>query len=271
MINIITRFSREEGFKKCLESLNSQTYKGVHHYITYETQEKLKYLRSLDYKYPTTFVKVPKYNKVKNLYLYCEHHDVHTDYLNWDWDKWGVQVVLGDKEPLRQEIKCKEDKFEIPGYWCMSLSHTLRKRSAHAPYNFYVKIAEQHINEGWIAYLDDDDVYTSETSLEDLASHIGKYDEDTLHFFRMIRETDDGENLVPSSKFWNYHLAGHPIIHGEAGAGTFCFHSKYKGCTQWGEWTGDDYRSLKALERVIPKKNFINQVLYNALKPGGGK
>ena len=110
MINIITRFSREGGFKKCLESLNSQTYKEIHHYITYETQEKFEYLKSFEYKYPTTFIRVPKYHKVKDLYLYYEHHDRDTDYLNWDWDKWDVKVVLGKEVPSRKQIECKKGK-----------------------------------------------------------------------------------------------------------------------------------------------------------------
>jgi glycosyltransferase involved in cell wall biosynthesis len=270
IINVITRFSRERGFKKCLASLNSQGYENIKHFITYESSEGLEYLKSFTYRYPTEFIRVPKYNRIPNLYLYAEHHDAETDYSNWDWDKWGVQVVLGDEIPPRQEIACDEKKYEVPGWWCMGLPHSLRRKSFHAPYNLYVKIAEQHVKEGWILYLDDDDVYTSPKSIQIIVDNINKGGEDCLYTYKMIRETVGGENLVPSSKFWKYHLAGHPIIYGEAGAGTFCFHSKYKKYTQWGHWSGDDYRTLKALEKVIGKKYFINEVLYSALKPGAG-
>ena len=78
LVNIITRFSRKDKFPRALESLSSQTYNNIRHYITYETQENLEFLQSLEYKYPTAFVRVPKYNKVKDLYLYYEHHDAHT-------------------------------------------------------------------------------------------------------------------------------------------------------------------------------------------------
>jgi len=271
LINIITRFSRKDKFPRALESLSTQTYSNIRHYITYETQESLEFLQSLEYKYPTAFIRVPKYNKIKDLYLYFEHHDADTDYLNWDWGKWNVQVVLGKEKPPRKEVKCKKVKYQGKNIWCEGLSHSLRKWSMHAPYNMYVKIAETCIGKGWIMYLDDDDVYTSKDSVGVIADHIIKNNEDTLLLFRMKRKSDCGQHIVPNDHFYSYHVAGHPIIQGEIGSGCVCFHSKYKEFTQWGHWSGDDYRTIKALERVIPRKEHLFDVLYDALEPGAGK
>ena len=47
LVNIITRFSRKDKFPRALESLSSQTYNNIRHYITYETQENLEFLQSL--------------------------------------------------------------------------------------------------------------------------------------------------------------------------------------------------------------------------------
>lgn len=270
LINVITRFSRKDKFLKALESLSSQTYNNIRHYVTYETQENLGFLQSLEYKHPTAFIRVPNYNRINNLHLYYEHHDGDTDYLNWDWEKWDVQTVLGEEIPPRNEVECKKQRYYGENYWCESLPHSLRKKSTHSPYNLYVKIAETCIGKGWIVYLDDDDVYTSNESIQILVNSIKESNEDTLHVFRMKRKTDDGENIVPSNRFFRYHTVGHPIIHGEVGSGCICFHSKYKEFTQWGHWSGDDYRTIKALERVIPYKKHLVDILYDALEPGVG-
>lgn len=270
LINIITRFSRKEGIIRSLESLNSQTYDNIKHYITYETTEGLEYLKSLEYKYPTEFIRVPKYNRISNLYLYYEHHDGDTDYLNWDWEKWDVQVVLGKEIPPRNEVECNSQRYYKESWWCESLPHSLRKWSRHSPYNLYIKIAEQYVNKGWIIYLDDDDFYTSDKAIQILANYIKEHNEDVLHFFRMRRKSDDGGDIVPSDYFYKIHSTGHPIVMGEVGGACICFHSKYKEFTQWGYWSGDDYRTVKVLEQVIPHKNLIKDILYNALEPGKG-
>lgn len=270
IINVLTRFSRKEGIVRSLQSLNEQTYSNIKHYITYETTEGLEHLKTLEYKYPTEFIRVPNYKRIKNLYLYYEHHDGDTDYLNWDWEKWDVQVIHGDKIPPRKVVKCNSRKYAMDRWFCCSLDHSIRKRSPHGPYNMYLKIAEAYVKEGWISYLDDDDVYTSENSISDLACEIKEGSEDTFHLFRVKREARFKENLIPSDKFFRYHVAGHPIIMGEIGGACICFHSKYKEYTQWGHWAGDDYRTVKVLEKVIPHKNFINKVLYDAFKAGKG-
>ena len=38
LINVITRFSREDGIVESLQSLNEQTYSNIKHYITYQTR-----------------------------------------------------------------------------------------------------------------------------------------------------------------------------------------------------------------------------------------
>lgn len=270
LINILTRFSRENSIRRSLDSINSQTYNNIKHYITYETTEGLSFLESLEYKHPTEFVRVPNYGKIDNLHLYYEHHDLHTDYLNWDWEKWDVQAVLGDEIPQRKEIPCEKTRYSSEGYFCETLSHSLRRVSHHAPYNLYLKIAEERVNEGWIAYLDDDDIYTSDEAIQILADEIS-HDEDTLHVYRLIRVNEFGDNFIPSNRYWPYLKAGHPFIVGEIGGACICFHSKYKGYTQWGHWTADDYRTVSVLGKVIPRKNFINKVLYDSFKAGAGK
>jgi len=265
LINVITRFSRKKGIAKALRSLNEQTYDNIKHYITYETSDGLEFLESLEYKYPTKFIKVPKYAKINNLYLYEEHHSLDTDYLNWDWEKWNVKVVLGNEVPPRKEIPCTQKRFDKNGRWSMTLPHSIRMKSFHAPYNFYCKLAEAYIDEGWISYLDDDDNYTDENSLSFLADQIKKTSEETLQVFQISIRTSDGKNVKPPNRYINHLLAGQPLTMREVGGACICFHSKWKKYTQWGFWSGDDYRTISVLNKVIPDRNFINKILYNAL------
>ena len=265
LINIITRFSREKGMVRALQSLNEQTYDNVKHYITYETVEGLEFLKSLEYKYPTKFIKVPKYTKIDNLWLYGEHHGLDTDYLNWDWGKWDVKVVLGDEVPPRKEIPCTKKRFHGNGKWSETLPHSHRVKSRHAPYNFYCKLAEAYIDEGWVGYLDDDDVYTNHHSLSLLTDQIKKTNEDTLQVFRISIKTNDGGNIKPPNRYMDHLLTGQPLVIYEIGGACVCFHSKWKEYTQWGHWSGDDYRTISVLDKVIPNRNIINKILYNAL------
>ena len=281
LINVITRFSREDGIVESLQSLNEQTYSNIKHYITYQTTEGLEYLKSLKYKYPTEFIRVPDYKKIEGLFLYFEDHPADTDYLNWDWGKWDVQVVYNGEEPPRKIIECTPQVYEKDGNWCASLPASLRRYSHHAPYNLYMKIAEQHVKEGWISYLDDDDTYTSKDSIKTLAEEIAKKDNDTLHVFRMERHTpqwDESEakytspdTTKPNNHFWHYMTLGHPSLINEIGSGCICFHSKWKEYTQWGHWTADDYRTVNVLEKTIPTRNLINEVLYCSIIGKQGK
>ena len=56
--------------------------------------------------------------------------------------------------------------------------------------------------------------------------------------------------------------AGHPIIRGNITSGCYIHHTDYCEYTQWNEWSNADYRTLKALEQIGLKKNFIDEVLY---------
>lgn len=275
LVNIITRFSREKSIKNSLESLKSQTYNNIKHYITYETTEGLEFLKSLEYKYPTEFIRVPNLKQVDGLFATHEHHDVDTDYLAWDKEKWRFKVIYDPTikvEDLRnssdERIKCTVKRFvDKRGAWCVSLGHSLKCADKHFPYNLYVKIVEQQINEGWIMFLDDDDVYAFNSSVEEIVKEINDYDEDTLHIFRMKRNTS---KVLPSDHYFKYHKRGHPPILYECGAGNICFHSKWKGYTVWDEWSAADFRTISSLARVIPRKNWVEKIHYLCLN-GAGK
>jgi hypothetical protein len=136
------------------------------------------------------------------------------------------------------------------------------KKVAKFPANLYLNQMMQHVKNGFIVYLDDDDMFTSPSSLETLAGHIsGK---DNLLFWRV--QFPDGK-LIPEDEyfrkppqFWQIDTIG------------FAFHSKYITHAQWEGWKGGDYAVATKLYQVVPQKIYINQILtaLQRIEGGGG-
>jgi hypothetical protein len=252
-----------------IDSLYSQTYDNFHHWITYEDNHSLEILKSLVNVNKTTFIRVPKYKQMKNLWMYYQYHDVYTNYLDSDWtENCKMKILIGDK-PDRNEIDSLDNEvvekifnYEKNGFWCSTIGETRTNICQHFPFNLYLKIAETHIKDGWILYLDDDDLLEDKNSLLKLKNQISNTDEDTLQVFRFRNRNK--EELIPHNDYLTFMKTGHPIIHMEVIAGCFCFHSKYREFTVWDEWRRGDVRTVKALERVIPKINYIDDVILKA-------
>ena len=261
LINIITRASREESILTSINSVKSQTYKNVHHIVTYETEEMRKYLIDVVDKEKTTLVKVPKYKHIPELSYSYNHHDAYTKFLNPNWEFWDRKVhINGEGFDPNHRINVKSNRYETPGVgWATDLSFTMRKEIYHFPYNQYLKIAERYLKEGWVVYLDDDDSFYENNTLEKVSKALIEVGEDTLFLIKTIANY----GVKPSDKIWFELKVGLPLVLGAIGASNFIFHSKYADYTAWDEWRGADYRTAKCLEEVIPKKAFLNEILVN--------
>ena len=264
-INILTRCSRPEevGFGRTLTSVKEQ---GVdfNWFISYETQEVYDYLKQQDLPANTTLVKVPKYNIIPNLGITYEHHDVHTDYSNWDWNKWNVTPYMGEV-PETQTVKNDRVRYEKNGYWVEWFGNSIKKTSKHFPVNLYMKILEEQVEEGWIIIIDDGDILESPDSLKKLQGEISKHDEDTLHIFKLMNRGRAW--TTPQPEFWRHYKAGLPLVHGECSSQCLCYNVKWKNYTAWDEWRFADYRTAKCLEKVIPKRNLLDLVVIWTCDP----
>jgi hypothetical protein len=272
-LNVITRCSRQDKFLKTLDSLNKQRYNNIKHYITYQNDEILNFLQNIEFKYETELVRVPNLKKIDNLSIMYELDDVRIDYLNPDWDYMNRKVILDNNHFFEEQKKSENRKkvevlkYEKDGFWCTTFNSTTLRQSYHLPYNLFLKIAEQKVTDGWIFLLDDDDTLVDENSLLILSDEIKKHNEDTLHIFKMKRKP----NTVPSNHYFKYMKTGHPILYGEIGSSCISYHSKYKDYTMWDEWANADYRTAKALEKIIPNKNFFDKVIVDAYIGNGGE
>lgn len=260
LINILTRCSRlsEVGFGRALASIKEQEGVNFNWFISYETQEAYEYLKKQDLPKNTTLVKVPKYNIIPNLRITYEHHDAHTDYTNWDWEKWQVTPYMGEI-PETKTIELSVVRYEKGRFWCSTFNNSIKQSASHFPYNLYLKILEAQVQEGWIIHLDDGDVFETNDSLKKLQEEIMKHDEDTFHIFKLMNR---GRRFTtPTHRYWEYYNAGHPSIHGECSGSCLCYHVKWKNYTAWDEWRFADYRTARVLETVIPKRNLFNEVI----------
>jgi len=267
--NIITRYSRDESIDNLLKSLYSQTYKNFRHIITYNDSDDLNSLKEKVNKEITTLVKVPFYPWYENLWMHYQYHDLETNYMDKQWHtKSNLRLHLGDKPnliELENKFNVKVEnvvRYEKDGYWCQTIDRTVTNLCQHFPFNIYLKIAESYVKDGWILYLDDDDLFESEYSLEKLNNEILKTNEDTLQVFRFRNR--DRKTLTPEDKYLKFMRTGHPIVHMEVIAGCFSFHSKYKDYTVWDEWRRGDVRTVKTLERVIPNINYSDNIILRA-------
>jgi glycosyltransferase involved in cell wall biosynthesis len=270
LINIITRVSRPASFLRCLESVNSQTYKNVHHIVTYQNNELKEFLDKFEGLHK---VRVPNLKAIEGLAIRHYIHpgkdnfidpdwewmerEVITDYKSGDFDRNYKLYIGGQTKPEPVLTVWEEDVFHC------SLDHAYYALYKHFPYNSFVKIAEQHVEEGWVMYLDDDDYLERETALEELVEEINKCDEDTIH---LVDTMSANGAAIREGYMVNQMKGGMPFMAGNLGASGFIFHTKYIEYTAWDEWSGSDWRTAKCLETVIPKKNWVENYF---IKLGG--
>lgn len=123
----------------------------------------------------------------------------------------------------------------------------------HAPYNLYCNELLKNVEDGWIMFLDDDDHLLHNKVIAEIVSEIKKADEDTLFIWQM---------RYPDGKFLplRRHFKSNEVAIGFIGSPCFIFHSKYKSFVDWDKWKASDYRVIKKLDTIIPKKKWIEKV-----------
>ncbi len=100
--------------------------------------------------------------------------------------------------------------------------------------------------EGWVIYLDDDDRFATNTSVEDIANLIKQHNEDTLIYFQMYRHPSG--QVLPANG-WNLNPTSCGI-----GGSCFSFNVKYKKHAVWDNRKCSDFRVIQKLQAAIPHK-----------------
>lgn len=122
----------------------------------------------------------------------------------------------------------------------------------HAPYNLYCNKLMEEVKEGWIMFLDDDDIFLNEDSISSIVENINN-DKNFL-----IWKVKFPQRIIPT---WSF---GKSMIHlGDISSIGFMFHERHRWAAQWDEVKGSDYRVALKLFLLL-KPRWINQV-YTAI------
>jgi hypothetical protein len=129
------------------------------------------------------------------------------------------------------------------------LIRVVRKQTtATHPYNLFVNDLMDQVAEGWILFLDDDDLFTTPHALSIIASHL--IDENSLVVWRAWFP----DKNVPSVQDI------HQIQTGGITSCCFAFHSKHRENARWHEFKAGDFRCFEQLRKHL-KPVFLEDVL----------
>jgi hypothetical protein len=183
-----------------------------------------------------------QYYRNINLVVSCDDEET------WQYvSAYAIDTIVGFN---RAEEKGATKKTFVPGY-----------PSKPFPANEYLNEMMQHTKEGFIIYLDDDDIFTCPEAVSTIVEQIDN--EDQLLFWRV----QFPGYLVPDDKYF-----GKPPVCCQIDTASFAFHTRYKRFAAWDAYSLGDFRTALALYLRIPQKIFINKAL-TALQssPGLGK
>jgi hypothetical protein len=231
--------------------------------------DKLKHYKDI------TLVRVPHKPKIKGLIVSWNHNPKTDNYLNPDHEFLDYQVLNSGKDHSNNRFIDEHKPVEESFYKCEvgDIHHhgtgnqTWREYGTHAPYNWYMKIAEKAIKPGWVMYVDDDDQLNGNDTLKNVFEEINLYDEDTFHIFRFTYPNGD---LIPDDMRVKMYRAGYPFVHRQVSSVCMCFHSKYSDYTYWDEWSSADYRTAKSLREIIPNLNISDLVAVKLTRGTNG-
>lgn len=126
---------------------------------------------------------------------------------------------------------------------------------ASFPWNLYFNTLYERIEDGWLIFLDDDDVLASPTVLAELAARIEEdgQDPDTVYL---------GQVWFPRrQRCLPWPPAGSaPVSSDMVGAG-LCFHARHRSRALWDGEAGADRRLIERLHRALPRLVWWDRIL----------
>ena len=124
----------------------------------------------------------------------------------------------------------------------------------HYKYNLYCNDLLNKVKSGWIMFLDDDDMFTSNDALQTIMNYTNNIN--SLIFWKV---------LIKNKMIYPKNLNN--ISFGEIANSGFCFHSSFKNYSRWECKRGSDFIFIKKLQRKNNFKNiFINKQFVNTQK-----
>jgi len=183
------------------------------------------------------------------------------------YTNYRLIVSYDDEKDLKYINYFQNDNFDVVKVNTISIKDipdTKESGFYKSPYNLYLNTLMNEVKEGWILYLDDDDKFTSKTSLRTIINHI--QNEDNLILWRVLVYIPHKVIVPDCANFGN-----EPRLC-NIGGSCVLFHNKYIKEAQWDGYSCGDYRVISNLYKIIPDKIWINEVLIaNQTISGFGK
>ncbi len=244
LINIITRFSKKEIFTKThYPSIQSQTYRNFNHIITFTNDEEKQFLLENTNPDTTTLCRCFPTKAIPNMGR------------SFYYKQWGPYNNLESLDYKQWEGEFKE--LTNPNW------EGGRFATKHFPYNLYMLKAEQKVKKGWIMYLDDDDWLYNKTSLERLLPSL--INKDTLVGFNQKCQKEIRPQEYAVNHVYSQNIP--PALGVGFNGSTQTFHSDYLEYTNWDEWGGGDFNTLRSLWNNIPYKSFLPEIIVECSPP----
>lgn len=133
-----------------------------------------------------------------------------------------------------------------------------------APWNLHLNELGTYVKDGWIMYLDDDDMFSHKNALKFIVNNIE--DDDQILLWRVKININENGWIVPSNAAF-----GKRIEPGNFSGIGMMFHSKYLP-VDWGSWSYGDFRVVSQLLTKKLKPKWIDLVLTETQgKPNNGQ
>ena len=129
-----------------------------------------------------------------------------------------------------------------------------------SPHNLYCNSLLDSVEDGWIMFLDDDDMLIDESVIGEIVSNI--IDEDTILIWQM--QYPDGRVLPDVASYQSKK----PRL-GGIGSPCFLFHSKWKNVARWDAYKCGDFRFLDKIYNKIPNNKWIQKPFVQLNNTGG--
>ena len=122
-------------------------------------------------------------------------------------------------------------------------------KNSQAFYNLYCNQLLDRVKDGWIIFLDDDDILTLPDTIQNIENNLNNINDFLFWKVKL------GPRIVYPKDIYNIEL------NFVSGIG-FCFHSKFKDLARWDYNKGSDYRFItKLLAHNIFNRKFVDKIL----------
>ena len=140
----------------------------------------------------------------------------------------------------------------------ISVKKKYRIGDNHFPYNTYCNELLNKVEDGWVLFLDDDDILIDNNSISEIIKHIDN--EDTL----MIWKVNSPNGIKPLNSFKKK-----PTLN-DICSNCFLFHSKYIKYAVWDDLKAADYRVVNRLSGIIKNIIWIDKVICKITRISDG-